>query len=621
MSGIVGILNLDGAAVEPELLQSMISQLAYRGPDAQKTWIENNLGFGFTLLRTGPEQANEVQPCTIDGERWIVADARIDDQSTLRQRLAAAGATGHEQANDAELILYAYSAWGDTCVDYLLGDFAFAIWDRPQRRLFCARDHFGVKPFFYAQVQASVIFSSDLRCIRRHPHISTTLNELAIADFLLFEQLLDTDATAFSAIQRLPPAHTLSIILQHDSEVARRCYWSPPQPTELRYKNSSDYVDHFLELFRQAVGDRLRSTNVGVFMSGGLDSTAVAAVGRDLLTQQTGDSKLTAYTLVYDRLIPDRERHFAQIAAQHLNIPIHFQPLDDYQLFAGWADTNGADFCLAEPTDISLRIRTLDFARQVWQGERVMLTGIGGDPLLFPEMTHFANLLRHRQIGRIVSDTLEHISTNRRLPPLYLRTWLRQKNTARSRTESDSTFPDWIQPDWAQKLRLRDRWWMFTQDVNVHLPSTATPRPTAHQQLSLSLWPTVFESYDPLQTVSTCDVRHPFFDIRLVNFLLSLPPMPWCVDKTLLRSAMIGFLPESIRLRAKTPMAGAPVHPQATHCAKPLHQILDFTPLTEYVTIDLVPDGANTASYEEHLSHLRIASLAYWLQQCHITAW
>lgn len=615
MSGIVGIFNLDGEPVDSALLESMIVLLAARGPDAQQTWIEHSVGFGFALLRTGAVQANEMQPCTIDGRSWIVADARIDDQITLRQRLAAAGATVHEPANDAELILHAYAVWGEACVEHLHGDFAFAIWDHDQQRLFCARDHFGVKPFFYAQVQTSVLFSSDLRCIRCHPGISTTLNEIAVADFLLFEQLLDTDATTFADIHRLPPAHTLAVS-QRDRTVTRQRYWSPPQPAELHYKNAGDYVDHFLELFRQAVGDRLRSTNVGVFMSGGLDSTSVAAVARELLSQQTGNGSLTAYTLVYDRLLPDQERHFAQLAAEHLNIPIRFQPLDEFQLFAGWTGATSADFCLAEPTDISLRMRTLDFSRQVWQGERVMLSGIGGDPLLYPEPTHFASLLRHRQFGRMMRDAVNHVRIFHRIPPLYLRTWLRQRGKAGDFAAIDNAFPNWIQPDWAQRLQLRQRWRQFARENDVPASSGATTRPTAHHQLSISLWPTVFDAYDPLQSAFACDVRHPFFDIRLVNFLLALPPIPWCVDKSLLRKAMVRYLPEAIRLRPKTPMAGAPVHQMAAERSLLWREISRLPDLTEYVIMDNMLANDDVLDYEQFLGHLRAISLGCWLQFC-----
>src|SRR5207344_3160791 len=111
-------------------------------------------------------------------------------------------------ATDVELILRAYLVWGEDFVEHLLGDFAFAIWDGPKQRLFCARDHLGVKPFFYAQVGQKLIFSSSLDCIRQHPAVSDRLNDLAIADFLLFDLNQDKATTSFADIQRVPPAHS-----------------------------------------------------------------------------------------------------------------------------------------------------------------------------------------------------------------------------------------------------------------------------------------------------------------------------------------------------------------------------------------------------------------------------
>ena len=166
MSGIVGVLNLDGAPVDRGLLDRMTAYLAFRGPDRQHVWTSNQVGFGHALLKTTEESEREEQPFTLDGRRWIVADARVD----ARQDLIAAlkGCRQHDEvheeieskATDAELILRAYCVWGEDCVGHLLGDFTFAVWDEPRRRLFCARDHLGVKPFFYADRKSTRLNSS-----------------------------------------------------------------------------------------------------------------------------------------------------------------------------------------------------------------------------------------------------------------------------------------------------------------------------------------------------------------------------------------------------------------------------------------------------------------------------
>src|SRR6185436_10988016 len=139
--------------------------------------------------------------------------------------------------SDLKLLLRAYDRWGDACVDHLLGDFAFVIWNRPSRRLFGARDHFGVKLFYYARFRDSLIFSNTLDCLRVHPEISGRLNDSAIGDFLLFGSKQDPSTTTFEAIRQLPPAHTWSWLAGSDRV---RRYWALQPGTEVRYRSPTE---------------------------------------------------------------------------------------------------------------------------------------------------------------------------------------------------------------------------------------------------------------------------------------------------------------------------------------------------------------------------------------------
>ena len=150
MSGFVGIVNLDNKPIDDRLLGRMTGFMAFRGPDRQRTWHNGSVGFGHALAITTNESERECQPLTLDRQIWIVADARIDARADLLAQLAEKGEAAPGDTTDVELVLRAYRAWGRACVDHLLGDFAFAIWDAPRRELFCARDHLGVKSFFYA---------------------------------------------------------------------------------------------------------------------------------------------------------------------------------------------------------------------------------------------------------------------------------------------------------------------------------------------------------------------------------------------------------------------------------------------------------------------------------------
>ena len=169
MSGIVGIFRRRGVPVERSILQSLTNSLQYRGPDGQGVWSDGPIGFGHTMLRTTREAVGEHQPASLEGRLWITADSRIDCRAELIEDLSHAGRTVGAAATDPELILHAYDVWGESCVLSLRGDFAFAIWDAPRKKLFCARDHFGIKPFFYAAREDLFLFSNTLNCLRAHP--------------------------------------------------------------------------------------------------------------------------------------------------------------------------------------------------------------------------------------------------------------------------------------------------------------------------------------------------------------------------------------------------------------------------------------------------------------------
>ena len=249
MSGIVGIYHRNGAPVNRALLESLCDFLAFRGPDAREIWVNGSVGFAHALLRTTHESKTERQPASLEGRFQIVADARLDARNELIAELQSAGQNVSTIAPDCDLILHAYAVWGTSCIDHLLGDFSFALWDSSARRMFCARDHFGVKPFYYAQLGAIFVFSNTLNCIRKHPAVSGKLNDLAIADFLLFDMIREPGATSFSDIHRLPPAHTL---VCDPASVSLRRYWALPIKETQHYKKPCQCVEQFKELLDRA---------------------------------------------------------------------------------------------------------------------------------------------------------------------------------------------------------------------------------------------------------------------------------------------------------------------------------------------------------------------------------
>src|ERR1700693_2138840 len=170
VSGIVGIFHRDGTPLAGERLRSMMEFLTYRGPDGQDMWSGSQIGFGHSLLNTSQEPNSQKQPIHLES-LWITADVRLDSKAELIGKLQAIGRR-IEGTCDAALILHAYAAWGAACVEHLRGDFSFAVWDSVAKTLFCARDHFGIEPFYYAKPGKEFIFSNTLNCLRRHAGVS-----------------------------------------------------------------------------------------------------------------------------------------------------------------------------------------------------------------------------------------------------------------------------------------------------------------------------------------------------------------------------------------------------------------------------------------------------------------
>ncbi|MGH9492950.1 MAG: asparagine synthetase B family protein, partial [Terriglobales bacterium] len=553
-------------------------------------------------LQTVEDFPGPPQPASLDGEVWITADARIDARQELLEKLASKGGAPPRDTGDAGLVLLAYQAWSEQCLEHLRGDFAFAIWDGRRRRLFCARDHFGVKPFYYAHRDSCLLLGNTLDCLRLHPAISGRLNEQAIADFLLVDFNCEPATTAFADIQRLPPAHFLTC----DAGGLRvERYWSLELGDPLRYPRAQDYVERFRELLRAAVSDRLRTRRVATCLSGGLDSTSVAATAHQALRSSSAAFDLRAYTEVCDRLFPDQERRYAGLVAQALGIPIHYIVTDDYQLFERW---DQIPWRAPEPGVHWWEALFSDKFQLAAGHSRVLLDGNGGDPgFTFSLRLHLLDLLRRGRLLRFLADG----ATVAIREPRSLARGLWRKLKRPPGPSSWSPYPAWLNEEFAARLELRSRWQRL---VSEELPS---PHPRAGSFASLTgpFWAHLFENYDPGVTGSLVEVRYPYFDLRVMSYLLAVPPVPWCLRKRLVREAMRGVLPEAVRLRPKAPLGGDPVRTRLAQASPDWAPRLAPLPeLGPYVQSDRMPRPQEGKDWgEASWVNLRPLALNLWL--------
>ncbi|HJU64707.1 MAG TPA: asparagine synthase-related protein [Gemmatimonadaceae bacterium] len=600
MSGFVAMVGGCSDA-DWRWIQQATEYLSFRGPHGQAAWRDTSAAMGHALLRTCAEDARSVIPLTLDGETWISGDVRLDARDDLCADLRALGVGASMGRPDLELVLHAYEAWEAGCVAHLAGDFAFAIWDRRRGRLFCARDQFGVAPLFYARCGARLLVGNTLDAMLMHPEMSAELDDSAIADFLLFNLNADLSTTTFASVRRLPPAHSLT---WHGAVVSVQRYWSMPDWTGFAsFDRPADCVERFRELLTAAVSDRLGTDRLSVQLSGGLDSTSVAAVTHQLLTDAGKPFEIRAHTVVGGSM-EDDEGRYVRMVGERLGIAV------DYLVSTGYAETDPLErppVVPPEPGPYVSSTLQYDLARRATDAGHVALSGLGGDALLMFIPSYWIDWLARGEVMRLAAAVAHGLRLFHRPPPLFPRAALR--HWRRVRRES-LPVPDWIQQDLAERIGLEDR------AVIVSRASLASI--DTRGMADSPFWTGLFGRADPGFTRHPVKYRHPLFDLRLVSYVLSLPPAPWLVRKRVLRDAMHGVLPESVRERPKTPLAALWSPPARRRDAddRVVELVLASPALDRYVNRDRLVARLRSTVGADLLAHRALApslALAHWL--------
>ncbi|MBI3197790.1 MAG: hypothetical protein HYZ40_09845, partial [Rhodospirillales bacterium] len=277
----------------------------------------------------------------LGGRYWIVGRFRLDGRGDLRSRLSDRLGGRSADISDAELCLHAYAAWGDGFVDRLAGDFCFALWDGDRNRLIAVRDQLGVRSLFHAEAGGLRFVSDSLDWIASQAQMPRALDDAWIADFLSVGHCLEFDRTVYRHVKRLAPAHVLTI---SDGGATVRRYWRLEIQEPLYFRDRRIYTERFLDLMAQSMADRLPSGRVGISMSGGLDSTTLAASA----VRATGDpSRVVAECSHFETLEEDQEKHFSSLAARHLGIELRLVAADGLAYDPQWRQRSTR---MAEPT-------------------------------------------------------------------------------------------------------------------------------------------------------------------------------------------------------------------------------------------------------------------------------
>lgn len=546
MSGIATIFQLDGAAVSIGSLQAMVDRLAHRGPDGSRTWAHGPIGLAQAWFVTTPEDAGVPPPIrSSTQDLWIVADARIDNREDLLRRGAALRARGRT-LSDAELLLWAYEQWGEACVKELLGDFAFVVWDGRQRKLFCARDPLGVRPLYYTHQGTTFRCASEMQPLFAGGHLLRRVSKDGAALFLT-SQYAERDQTLYEGVHALPPGHRLVV---RTGGLRVEAYWQPPACGRIRYPNDGSYAEHFHETLSLAVNCRLRTSGtIAAELSGGLDSSSVVCEVERL--RKTGPPKfgtLTCLSLLFPGLDCD-ESDYSKSVVQHIGAQrITADPTREPSLCSPAQPHPDVYF------DPSIRMFE-PLLRQVRQeGTRVILTGIGGDLLLrrtgFETTSALGRGLPWEALRN--AGVLPHVWSPRAWRSLargLLDTVAREVRHDH-RFDAAARWP-WLAPDLGTRAqeharRMRRRMFDLHPDpVQAAMMHEITHGPDTVLVLSVN---------DRLGASFGVEHRHPFLDVRVVETLLAFPnEQRWTpgLSKPVLRRAMVGVWPRSLRARTK----------------------------------------------------------------------
>src|SRR5580692_3928731 len=541
----------------------MIASLRHRGPDASGMHLAGTVGLAHARLSIIDLQGGAQPMCTSDGGLWITFNGEIFNYIELREELLS---KGHRFAtrSDTEVILNAYREYGEECVHHFNGQWAFAICDTKERKLFLSRDRFGVRPLFYTQTADSFLFASEIKALLTCPEVPAEIDLQSLDQLFTFWVTLPP-RTAFKNIFQLPPGCSLTI---EDGDVRVRQYWSVSYANtgELHDADEQPLAEELLHLLEDATRIRLRSdVPVGAYLSGGIDSTVTTALVRRIASDRLRSFSITFEDAEFDEQSYQDEAS-AFLGTQHSNVSCSSN--DIARVFPEVIWHTEQPIIRTAPAPMFLLSKLV---RE--NGFKVVLTGEGADEVLggydiFKEAKirrFWGRNLESRWRPLLLRRLYPYMENIQRQPAAYLQHFFRV-------TEQDLASPFFSHlPRWELTAKLK---MLFSADVREvtdnydgvseieqALPSAYRSWSTFSQAEYLEakyLLPGYILSSqgDRMAMAHSVEGRYPFLDYRVVDFAGKLSPnlkMKVLDQKHLLKRAVDGLVPESIVRRPKQP--------------------------------------------------------------------
>jgi asparagine synthase (glutamine-hydrolysing) len=555
--GISGIFHVDRTrSVKRDVLANMNQQIAHRGPDDDGMLVEENVGIAMRRLSIIDIQTGH-QPLANENESiWIVFNGEIYNYRELRQDLEARGHR-YRTKSDTETIVHLYEEYGHDCVKHLRGMFAFAIWDRTKREIFLARDRLGIKPLYYRFDGRMLLFGSEIKAILAHPDVKAEFNGNTLAEYLAFGYVTGAE-TMYAGVQKLLPGHTL--VLNEGSRLQMSQYWDLNAKTDEDRRLRNFYVSRYRELLEECVSSHLMSdVPLGVFLSGGLDSSAVAA-----LTTKISKEPIETFSVGYG------EREFSEFTyasrvARHINSRHHEVQLSREEFFhllpqMIWQE----DEPLAWPSSIALYL----VARLAKEHVTVVLSGEGSDETLAGYTRYPWTLLNSRldrvyravapgSLRRMLSTIISGAPLSAAMHRKLEHTFVMRDGASWSSFYFDNFFSAFSADEQESLLTTEAR-----QSSGNAYEGSLTPWENSSGDLLHRLLYTDIKSYlvellmkqDQMSMAASVESRVPFLDHVLVEFAATIPA-EYSIDgmagKTILKSAVEDLLPHEIIYRGK----------------------------------------------------------------------
>ncbi|NEO43460.1 MAG: lasso peptide isopeptide bond-forming cyclase [Moorea sp. SIO4A3] len=662
MSGIVGIYNLDGRPVEREKIGRMVDVLAHRGPDGAEVWCDDSsVGLGHRMLWTTPESLLEQLPLKDrTGNLILTADARIDNRDELIYALKLNDRPA-DKITDSDLILAAYDKWGRDCPGKVIGDFAFAIWDKRKQLLFCARDYMGVKPFYYYYQPGKLfVFASEIKGLFCLDAVPRNVNEAKVGIYLCqlsgFAKLKPD--TFYQDILRLLPAHWMEV---SEKGIESQSFWdldAEAKKIQQTLKTDADYIEEFRKRFTEAIGCRLRSAYpVASTLSGGVDSSSVSCVARNVLRDKDSDAELLTIYSDCDTPSADETAYVDTVLAQggfNHHVAKVGNPISAAQTVTPWLD---------QPVQMPTPAMLLAIVREVkQQGARVVLTGHDGDTIVSHGRDYPHELLalgEWEKVLKIVegryqnkSDSAKDIESdlyNYLLPygtelvkklaiKNYINLFFRPgkywnispKKTIKIVLQSIyhnfrrvnlNKFNGSISNQFAKSIKLGK---LLQDEFNYQFGYLPTEYLNHYRGITSGNMQEASEQIDGISAAVSIEPRHPFLDKRVIELCLAAPAhLKYCngLGRGVMRQAMKDILSEEVRQRkSKVDFYGFIINRMKTTESSIIKNLLleQKSKLSHYLNTNAVQENyqklsKSAAKWQQRRREARIINCAIYL--------